>query len=237
MSTVLVTGGSRGIGRAICLAFVRAGYDVAFTYEKSDAAAEETARLIRAEGREPLVFRCDSRDEHAVEETVRSVFGLEVLVNNAGIALYKQIQDTSLQEWEDVFSVNAAGAFLFTKAALPKFFARGGGCVVNISSVWGETGASCEAAYSASKAALIGFTKAAAKELAPAGIRVNCLSVGLADTDMNARLSQQEKRDFLSEVPLGRACTPDEAAQAVLFLAKSKYITGEILRLNGGLFV
>lgn len=235
MSTALVTGGSRGIGRAICLEFARAGYDVAFCWSKDEAGAKETARLISEAGVGALSFCCDVSDEAQVQAMFGQIFGLSVLVNNAGVALYKQVQDTSFAEWKQVFSVNADGAFLCTRAALPKFLQRGGGSIVNIASVWGEAGGSCEAAYSASKAALIGFTKACAKEFAPSGIRVNCLSCGFIDTEMNARLSSAEREAFFADVPLGRAGTPEEAAAAVRFLAESRYITGEVLRVNGGM--
>ena len=235
MSTALVTGGSRGIGRAICLEFARAGYDVAFCWSKDEAGAKETARLISEAGAGALSFCCDVSDEAQVQAMFGQIFGLSVLVNNAGVALYKQVQDTSFAEWKQVFSVNADGAFLCTRAALPKFLQRGGGSIVNIASVWGEAGGSCEAAYSASKAALIGFTKACAKEFDPSGIRVNCLSCGFIDTEMNARLSSAEREAFFADVPLGRAGTPEEAAAAVRFLAESRYITGEVLRVNGGM--
>lgn len=235
MSTALVTGGSRGIGRAICLEFARAGYDVAFCWSKDEAGAKETARLISEAGAGALSFCCDVSDEAQVQAMFGQIFGLSVLVNNAGVALYKQVQDTSFAEWKQVFSVNADGAFLCTRAALPKFLQRGGGSIVNIASVWGEAGGSCEAAYSASKAALIGFTKACAKEFAPSGIRVNCLSCGFIETEMNARLSSAEREAFFADVPLGRAGTPEEAAAAVRFLAESRYITGEVLRVNGGM--
>ena len=130
--------------------------------------------------------------------------------------------------------MNTTGAFLCTRAAINKFLKRGSGSIVNVSSIWGETGGACEAAYSASKAALIGFTKAAAKELAPSGINVNCVSCGMIETAMNERLSDAEKKAFLEDVPLRRAGTPEEVAQAIVFLARSKYITGEVLRINGG---
>lgn len=237
MSTALVTGASRGIGRAVCAAFARAGYDVAFCYSKDEAGAEETARIIEAAGGGAIPFRCDVSDEAQVEHMMNSVLGLEILVNNAGEALYKQIQDTSYAEWQRVFSVNAGGAFLCTRAAVPKFLQRGRGAVVNVASVWGETGAACEAAYSASKAALIGFTKSAAKELAPSGIRVNAVSCGFIATDMNARFSGEERAEFMKGVPLGREGSCEEVASAVLFLARSRYVTGEILRVNGGLLV
>lgn len=234
MSCVLVTGGSRGIGRAVCLEFARAGYDVAFCYSKDASGAEETAWLLGSLGAGVQAFRCDVSDEKQVEEMFESVLGLSVLVNNAGVALYRQVQDTSLGEWRRVMSVNADGAFLCTRAAVRKFLKRGSGSIVNVSSIWGEAGGACESAYSASKAALIGFTKACAKELAPSGIRVNCLSCGFIETGMNARFSEGERKEFFKNLPLARAGTAQEAAAAVRWLAESRYITGEILRLDGG---
>lgn len=237
MSTVLITGASRGIGRATAVCFARAGYDVAFCYSKDEEGARRTAELIRREGREPLIFRADISNEADVKAMVDSVFSLEVLVNNAGIALYRELSETTLEEWRRVFSVNTEGAFLCTRYAAEKMRKRGGGCIVNISSVWGETGGSCEVAYSASKAALIGFTKAAAKELAPAGIRVNCIAAGIVDTLMNASLSKNEIADFVTKIPADRMASSEEIAEGVLFLAKSGYITGEVLRINGGLLM
>lgn len=237
MGMVLVTGGSRGIGRACCAAFAKAGWDVAFCYARDEAGAAETRRLIEACGAGALAFRCDVRSEAQVNEMFSALPGLSALVNNAGVSLFSQLQETSLAQWREVFAVNCEGAFLCTRAAVPLFLRRGGGAIVNISSVWGEEGASCEAAYSASKAALIGFTKAAAKELAPSGIRVNCVSCGIVDTQMNARLTEAEKQAFLQDVPLGRQGTPEEVAASALFLARHPYITGEVLRVNGGLYV
>lgn len=237
MGMVLVTGGSRGIGRACCAAFAKAGWDVAFCYARDEAGAAETRRLIEACGAGALAFRCDVRSEAQVNEMFSALPGLSALVNNAGVSLFSQLQDTALAQWREVFAVNCEGAFLCTRAAVPLFLRRGGGAIVNISSVWGEEGASCEAAYSASKAALIGFTKAAAKELAPSGIRVNCVSCGIVDTQMNARLTEAEKQAFLQDVPLGRQGTPEEVAASALFLARHPYITGEVLRVNGGLYV
>ena len=237
MGMVLVTGGSRGIGRACCAAFAKAGWDVAFCYARDEAGAAETRRLIEACGAGALALRCDVRSEAQVNEMFSALPGLSALVNNAGVSLFSQLQDTALAQWREVFAVNCEGAFLCTRAAVPLFLRRGGGAIVNISSVWGEEGASCEAGYSASKAALIGFTKAAAKELAPSGIRVNCVSCGIVDTQMNARLTEAEKQAFLQDVPLGRQGTPEEVAACALFLARHPYITGEVLRVNGGLYV
>ena len=234
MSTVLVTGGSRGIGREICLTFAEAGYDVAFCYSKDSIGAEGTISLLQKKGTGVQAFRCDVSDEKSVEEMFSSIYGLEVLVNNAGISSFGLIQDTPLSQWEAIFRVNMTGAFLCTRAAIPKFLKRGEGCIVNISSMWGETGASCEAAYSASKAALLGFTKAAAKELGPSGIRVNAVTCGMIDTKMNEVLSAEDRLEFIRNLPIPREGTAYEVAEAVLFLSKNKYITGEILRINGG---
>lgn len=233
MSTVLVTGGSRGIGREICISFAKAGYDIAFCYQKDEKGAKETLDLIRKAGGEASVFCCDVSDEQQVERMFSSVFGLEILVNNAGTASFGLIQDMSLCEWNRVFSANMTGAFLCTRAAIPKLRSRGG-CIINVASMWGEVGASCEAAYSASKAALIGFTKAAAKELGPCGIRVNAVSCGMIETQMNSRFSAEEVETFTDSIPLKRQGSPEEVAQAVRFLAENRYITGEILRVNGG---
>lgn len=234
MSTVLVTGGSRGIGRGLCVAFAKAGYDVAFCYRSDEEGARETMRRIRAAGGRGTGIRCDVSSEREVERMMESVLGLSVLINNAGTALFRQIQDTTLGEWNRIFSVNMTGAFLCTRAAIPKFLRRGGGCILNITSIWGECGASCESAYAASKAALLNFTKSSAKELAPSGIRVNAIACGMIDTQMNERLSEEEKAASLEKVPLGRQGSAEEIGQAAVFLAESPYITGEILRVNGG---
>lgn len=234
MSTALVTGGSRGIGRAVCAALAAAGYDVLFSYSKDEEGAKQTLRLIEEAGAGGTAVRCDVSDEAQVRALFAAAPGLEVLVNNAGVSSFGLLQDTSLSEWRRVFSVNTEGAFLCMREAIPKLLRRGGGCIVNVSSVWGEAGASCEAAYSASKAALIGLSKAAAKELAPAGIRVNCVSCGMIDTQMNARLSDEARAQFCAKQPIAREGTPEEVAAAVLFLVRSRYITGEVLRADGG---
>lgn len=237
MSTALITGASRGIGRAIAVCFANAGYDVAFCYSKDDIGAKETARLIRETGKEPLVYKVDVTNEKQVKEMVGNVFSLEVLINNAGVALYQEFCDTSLSQWKNIFSVNVEGAFLCSKYAIEKMRKREKGAIINISSIWGETGASMEVAYSASKAALIGMSKALAKEVAPSNITVNCISAGIVDTDMNSHLSKEDISNFLLEVPAGRVALPEEIAKGALFLAENNYITGEVLRINGGFLI
>ena len=157
-------------------------------------------------------------------------------MNNAGIELYKLAQDTSFGEWRRVMDVNAGGAILLSKYAVKRMLDKGG-AIVNLSSVWGQTGGSMESVYSASKGAVIAFTKALAKELAPMNITVNCVSPGVIDTEMMKRFDDEERKELAREIPLGRFGTPEEVASAVLFLAKSRYITGEVLSVNGGFYI
>lgn len=233
MKYVLITGGTRGIGFAVAKRFSEQDDIVTALYSSDEEAAERARRAL------PRVkfIRADVSDEEAVKRVIEGLPALDVLVNNAGVALFRQVQDTSLAEWERVLSVNAGGTFLCCKHAVKKFLARGGGSIVNVSSVWGETGGSCESAYSASKGAVIAFTKALAKELAPSGIRVNCVSPGAVDTEMNARLSQEEREALEGEIPLGRMGRAEEIAEAVLFLSSQEYITGQVLSVNGGFLI
>lgn len=225
----LVTGGTRGIGLACCRLFCRMGYRVTATYA-SDIAAARAARELLPD----VEFVCvDAADEWAMAQLFERLPSLDVLVNNAGIDFYAQVQDVLLADWERVMRVNAGGVFLATKYAVKKMLDKGG-AIVNIASVWGVTGGSCESAYSASKGAVIAFTKATAKELAPAGITVNCVAPGVIDTAMNARLSSEERRALEAEIPMERFGTPEEVAEAVLFLARAKYVTGQVLGVDGG---
>lgn len=224
----LVTGGTRGIGLAVSLAFAGLGFDVFAAY----SADEESAEKAREQGINAV--RADVSDEGAVKALFARTGTPDVLVNNAGVALFRQIQDTTAAEWDRLFAVNVRGAFLCAREAAKGMIPRKSGLIVNISSVWGEEGGSCESAYSASKAALIGFTKALAKELGPSGIRVNCVSPGVIDTRMNARLSPEEMRALCDEIPLGRTGTGGEVAKAVVALYENGYITGADIPVTGG---
>lgn len=228
MKTVLVTGGVRGIGKSIALSFLKKGYRVAVTYSKD----EENAAKARAAGLE--TYLCDVADETQVQNLFAALGGVDILVNNAGIALVKQIQDVSYAEFERVFAVNVGGAFLCSREAAKGMIDRKNGLIVNVSSVWGEVGGSCESVYSAAKAALIGFTKALAKELGWSGIRVNTVSPGVIDTPMNARFSKEEMDALTEEIPMGRLGTGEDVAKAVLFLEENSYITGADIPVNGG---
>ena len=228
MKTVLVTGGVRGIGLAIAKEFQKKGYRVCVTYSKD----EESAASAKADGLE--VYRADVADENAVMALFRTVGRVDILVNNAGVSLIKQIQDTSYEEFNRLMAVNVGGAFLCSREAAKGMIERQSGLIVHISSVWGEVGGSCESVYSASKAALVGFTKALAKELGWSGIRVNCVSPGVIDTPMNAHFTQEEVLAMQEEIPVGRMGTGEEVAKAVVFLEENEYVTGVDLPVNGG---
>lgn len=228
MKTVLVTGGVRGIGAAIALAFLKKGYRVCAAYSKD----EESAKKIAAEGVE--VFRVDVSNEGDVRALFAKIGRVDVLVNNAGVSLIKQIQDVSYDEFNRLMAINVGGAFLCSREAAKGMIDNQSGLIVNISSVWGEVGGSCESVYSASKSALIGFTKALAKELGWSGVRVNCVSPGVIDTPMNAHFSAQELGELKEEIPMGRLGTGDDVAKAVLYLEENDYVTGVDIPVNGG---
>lgn len=228
MKTVLITGGVRGIGSAIALAFLKKGYRVCAAYSKD----EESAKKIASQGVE--IYRADVASEEDVKGLFAAIGQVDVLVNNAGIALVKQIQDVSYDEFNRLMSVNVGGAFLCSREAAKGMIDRQNGLIVNISSVWGEVGGSCESVYSASKAALIGFTKALAKELGWSGVRVNCVSPGVIDTPMNARFSAEDMAALKEEIPMGRLGQGDDVAKAVLYLEENDYVTGVDIPVNGG---
>ena len=228
MKTVLVTGGVRGIGLAIARAFLDKGYRVCVSYSRD----EESAMMARSMGLE--TYRADGRKEEDVREMMEKIGGVDILVNNAGVAMFRQVQDVDVEEFDDLFAVNVRGAFLCVKHAVPYMIAKKSGLIVNISSVWGEVGGSCESVYSASKGALIAFTKALASELGYSGIRVNTVSPGLIATTMNARLSEEDIAALVDEIPVGRIGTGEDVAKAVLFLEENEYVTGVDIPVNGG---
>ncbi len=238
MITELKTGGTRGIGKAIALAFLQSGYEVALNYNSDEQNAIETQSEFNILGYCPVLLRADVSDEAQVRDMFREYFRLygriDVLVNNAGICLESLIQDTTLADWERVFAVNVRGTFLCSRAVTNKMVSAGGGSIINVASVWGEVGASCEAAYSASKGAVIAFTKALAKELALSNVRINCVSPGVIDTRMNACYTEEEMYDLIDRIPLNRIGSGADVASACLFLAENSYVTGEILSVGGG---
>jgi 3-oxoacyl-[acyl-carrier protein] reductase len=240
MKTVLITGASRGIGRAIAEKFAsEGGWNLVLTCSSSPDALEALYAEIRSGGTDCFISAGDISDEACVARLfsdVKKTFGgLDVLINNAGIDLFSVLQDTSLDEWNRVMSVNLTGPFLTCRAAVPLMLENKSGSILNISSVFGKTGGACESAYSASKGGLNAFTAALAKELAPSGIRVNALVLGAIDTEMNARLSPEERDSLEEEIPLGRMGTPQEAAELAFDIAvHATYMTGGLVPLDGG---
>lgn len=235
--TIFITGGSRGIGEAIVR--MSAGkYNVAFTYNRSKERALDIEKSLNEKFGGVFAVYCDVSDEQSVQEAVNAVkkrFGkIDILVNNAGIAKSGLLIDFSLEEWKKLFDVNVNGTFNVTKAVIADMMSRGDGAVVNVSSVWGVKGASMEVAYSSTKAAIIGFTKALAKEVAPSNVRVNAVAPGAIDTDMMSVYSSEEIDELCREsIPLARLGKPEEVASAVLFLAENEYISGQILGVDG----
>ena len=241
--TALVTGSSRGIGRAIAVELAREGWAVCVNYLEHREAAEDLVRLLRAEGWEAIAVRADVSDRDAVEAMVRTAQAelgpIELLVNNAGISYQGLFQDTSNGIWDRTLAVNLTGARNAAQAVLPHMLSEKRGCIVNISSMWGLRGASCEVAYACSKAAIIGLTRSLALELAPSGIRVNCVAPGCIETDMVRVLGEETRAMLVEETPLGRLGTPEDIAHAVAFFAseKASFLTGQVLTADGGFIV
>ena len=229
MEHVLINGGSRGIGAAAVRAFVRAGFAVSFFYLNSRERAEALAAETGA-----LALRCDVAEENAVAEAVASLPPVDVLVNNAGISHVGLISQISPAEWDRLFAVNVKGIYHTVRAVLPAMLAKQSGVILNVSSMWGQAGASCEAAYSATKGAVLALTQALARELGPSGIRVNALSPGVIDTEMNAHLSPAELQALAEQTPLGRIGSPREVAEVMVWLARASFVTGQNIPVNGG---
>uniref|UniRef100_UPI003FEFD5B0 elongation factor P 5-aminopentanone reductase n=1 Tax=Gemmiger sp. TaxID=2049027 RepID=UPI003FEFD5B0 len=242
---VLITGGSRGIGAAAVLAFAKAGYNVAFTYNAHPDAADAVHR--QAEALAPggcfLTIRADAGDsvqvQAAVQQAEQTLGSLQVLVCNAGIAQVKLFTDTTDEDWRRMMAVDMDGAFYACRAVLPGMIHQKYGRILLVSSMWGQTGGSCEVAYSAAKAGLIGLGKALAKEEGPSGITVNVIAPGVIDTDMMASFTDEDRAALAEETPVERLGTADEIARTMVFLADegSGYITGQVLGVNGGLVI
>lgn len=239
----LVTGGSRGIGAACVRTFAEAGYAVVFMYNRSAEKAAALVDALRGESLDVAAYPCDvsapAQVKQTLQEILRVYHRVDVLVNCAGIAHIGLLTDMTEAEWDRLFAVNVRGVFSVTKAVLPGMISRQTGAVINISSMWGEVGASCEAAYSATKAALIGLTKALAKEVGPSGVRVNCITPGVIDTDMNAQLTDEDRAALTDETPLGRIGQAEEVAKTALFLSgeDASFITGQVVGVSGGLVI
>ena len=239
----LVTGSSRGIGRGIARQLAREGWDICINYIQNQEAAESLLAELRTEGHRAIAVQADVADSAAVAAMVRQAEAelgpVELLVNNAGVAGQSLFQDISDEMWNRYMGVNLGGARNTIRAVLPHMLHEKRGCIVNISSMWGLRGASCEVAYACTKAALIALTRSLALELAPSHIRVNCVAPGVIDTDMVQVLGQDTLRDLAEQTPLGRLGTPEDIAHAVSFFAseKASFITGQVLTADGGFIV
>lgn len=239
MKTVLITGASRGIGKAAAEIFSKNGYSVCINYLKSKQQAEELAAKLG----NAMAYGADVSDEQQVKSMVQAVYdifgNIDVVINNAGIAEQKLFTDITAEDWRHMLDVHATGTFNVCKAVLPKMISNKKGKIINISSMWGITGASCEVHYSAAKAAVIGLTKALAKEVGPSGITVNCVAPGVIATDMCACFSAQEMNALAEETPLCRIGTPEDVANIIYFLASdaSDFVTGQVISPNGGFVI
>ena len=236
--TVFITGGSRGIGAECVRIFSKNGYGVAFSYLNSEKEALSLARECGA-----LAIRSDVSVSDDVTSAIRKATcelgRIDVLINNAGICGSALFTDITDEMWRKMIDTNLSGAFYATRAVLPQMISRKNGVILNVSSMWGQVGASCEVHYSTAKAGLIGMTKALAKEVGPSGIRVNSVSPGVIDTDMNKNLTEEDLEALKSDTPLGKIGTPQDIAELLLFLAsdKSSFITGQDIGISGGLII
>ena len=231
MEKVLITGGTRGIGRKTAELFKKSGYSVFVTYEKSS----DEAKKLKSDGISAI--KADVSDIEAMESVRNEIGTVDVLVNNAGISYWGLLSDMTQAQWKRVIDVNLTGTFNCIKVFSPDMVNKKRGAIINLSSRWGVTGGSCEAAYSVAKAGIIGLTKALAKELGPSGVRVNAVAPGVIKTDMTKNLSEDDLNSLAEETPLGIIGTAEDIAEGILYLAKARFVTGEILNINGGIVI
>jgi len=232
MKTVVITGGSRGIGAAAVAMFARRGDRVFFLYEKE----HEKARTV-AEKTGATAICCDVADKQAVENAFRQIGAADILICNAGICHYGLMSQTDEKTWDRLFDVNVKGIYNCVNAATPGFLSKQSGCIITVSSMWGQVGASCEVAYSATKGAVIAMTKALAQELGPSGIRCNCIAPGVILTDMCADVDPKTMDSLAEEALVGKNGKPEDVAEAMVYLADAQFVTGQVLPVNGGLIL
>ena len=232
MSTVVITGGSRGIGAATVKLFAARGDTVYFLYEKNHEAAQAVAKETGAIG-----LCCDVADKAAVDSAFRQIGDLDILICNAGLSLSGLMSQLPESDWDRIFDVNVKGLYRCINAATPAFLKKQRGCIITVSSMWGQVGASCEVAYSATKGAVIAMSKALAQELGPSGVRVNCVAPGVILTDMCAGVSDDTLEHLRQENLVGRNGTAEDVAKAIAYLTDAEFISGQVLAVNGGLVI
>ncbi len=232
MQIVLITGGSRGIGAAAVRAFAARGDRVYFLYEKEHACAQSVAEETGA-----TALCCDVSDSAQVQAVFAAIPELDVLICNAGICKTGLLQDISEPDWDRLFAVNVKGIYHCVRAAIPLLLQKHAGSIITVSSMWGQVGASCEAAYSATKGAVIALTKALAQELGTSGIRVNCVAPGVISTDMCKTVDPQIMEQLRQQTPIGKLGRPEDVAQAILYLSDAEFVTGQVLPVNGGFVI
>lgn len=238
MKTVLITGAAKGIGAAIVEEFAKEGYQVILHYNTSEQKARILKEKLTNNGQNVEIYKADLTKKTEVEKMVETIickYGkIDVLVNNAGISQIKPFAEIEEENWDNMIDTNLKSVYLTTKAVINNMIMNQKGSIINISSIWGVTGGSCEVHYSAAKAGIIGFTKALAKEMALSNIKVNAIAPGIIETDMNNDLTKEDLVELKKEIPLQRVGTPKEIAKAVKWLAESEYITGQVIRIDGG---
>ena len=232
MSTVVITGGSRGIGAAAVKLFASHGHRVYFLYEKEHEAANSVAAATGA-----TAICCDVADGNAVQAAFSQIPDVDILICNAGIVHVGLMSQMAETQWDRIFDVNVKGIFHCVNAAMASFLKNHSGCIITVSSMWGQVGASCEAAYSATKGAVIALTKALAQELGPSGIRVNCVAPGVIQTDMCADVAPEIMEELRGQTPVGRLGVPEDVAKAMVYLAEAEFVTGQVLPVNGGYII
>lgn len=241
MKTVIVTGGSRGIGAAIVKELAKNNYNVILNYNNSEEAAKQIQKELQEENIKIEIFKVDVSKREEVKKLVKFALdkfkNIDVLINNAGIDQIKPFMDITDEDWNKMLQVNLNSVFYCSQEVLENMIHNKKGCIINISSIWGITGASCEVHYSASKAAIDGMTKSLAKEMGPSNIRVNSIAPGIVDTDMNKDITSEELEELKKEIPLGRIAKPEEIVNSIKWLIEDEYISGQVISPNGGWLV
>lgn len=241
MKTVIVTGGSRGIGAAIVKELAKNNYNIILNYNNSEKTAKQIQKELQEENIRIEIFKADVSKREEVKKLVKFALdkfkNIDVLINNAGIDQIKPFMDITDEDWNKMLEVNLNSVFYCSQEVLENMIHNKKGCIINISSIWGITGASCEVHYSASKAAIDGMTRALAKEMGPSNIRVNSIAPGIVDTDMNKDITSEELDELKKEIPLGRIAKPEEIVNSIKWLIEDEYVTGQVISPNGGWLV